>query len=463
MNAPSSSSRRDFLRASLFTSAVFGAGTSLTAEETRRAAGNAGQARNVIFMVSDGMNHGALSLAHMYRKVIQENKPTNWLEIYRNRPVVRSLAETYSANSVVTDSAAAASAWGGGVRVENGTLNMQPDGTPSTTLHQKVQKAGLKTGLVTTATITHATPAGFAVNVDSRGDEAEIAAQYYDRRVDVLLGGGQQHFSEELRKKYTGSGYDLVENRDALQALDNGSMKPLLGIFSKSHIPYTIDRNHDAKIAAEIPTLAEMTQVALDRLSKSTDGFFLMVEGARIDHAGHQNDAATSVHDQLAFDDALGTAIKFIDEHPDTLLIITTDHGCGGIQMNGMSKKADQAMTNGIYAGSTGCFHCLESFKHSFEWMKQQKIDGLSGPKLAQALEQHTGLKLTDKEIKEAQGLKIAVMKTLQNYHGIGWTSANHTGELVEFCALGPGSANFPAFVENWEVHNLVLKAMGIA
>lgn len=462
MSQSTSSSRRNFLRASLLTSAVFGAERSHAANETRQAVGNSGAARNVIFMVSDGMNHGALSLARQYHERIGRGD-THWTKLYRERPVVRCLAETFSANSCVTDSAAAASAWGCGQRVNNGVLNVLPSGEKARTLHEEFQKAGRRTGLVTTATITHATPAGFAANVDSRGEESVIARQYLDRKVDILLGGGRKFFNDELRQLYVGAGYDLVENREALAKLPHGALKPLLGLFSESHVPFSIDQESVPEIKAEVPPLAEMTRAALSRLQHAPDGFFLMVEGARIDHAGHANDAAASIHDQLAFDEAIGTVLAFIDQHPDTLLIITTDHGCGGIQMNGVSAKAGQGFAPGLYNASNLCFDRLGGFNRSYEWLKQNGVQGLSGPKLAEALEKHTGLKLTEDQIKTAQGLKSGIAQVFQEYTGVGWTSGNHTGELVEFCAFGPGSQGFPAFVQNREVHDLVLKAMHLA
>jgi alkaline phosphatase len=462
MNAPASSSRRDFLRASVLASAVFGTDHALMANDTRKASDNQGRPRNVIFMVSDGMNHGALTMAKNYRQLF-EQKTTHWTQLYRERPVVRALVETFSNNSIVTDSAAAASAWGGGKRVNNGSINVLPDGTEVSPLQHELQNKGFKVGLVSTATITHATPAGFAANVSSRGSEETIAQQYLDRKVDVLLGGGQKFFSEDLRQKYRSAGYDLAVSRDELLRMPAGKTDRLLGIFSDSHIPFSIDRNNDAAIAAQIPTLAELTDAALSRLAPSPNGFFLMVEGARIDHASHQNDAATSIHDQLAFDDAIGTALKFIDKNPDTLLIITTDHGCGGIQMNGMSQSSKQGMAPGIYSASTAAFERLRDFKHSFEWMKKNGVDGLSGPKLAEALLQHTGIQFEDKELKDLQGLKLAASPIFQKYHGIGWTSGNHTGDLVEFCAFGPGSQHFLPFMENREVHDLVLKALAMA
>ncbi len=462
MPAASHTSRRDFLRASVLTGAVFGADKSLTAAGTRQTAANRGAARNVIFMVSDGMNHGALSLSRQYQSLILQ-KEAHWNRLYREHPVVRCLAETFSANSCVTDSAAAASAWGGGQRVQNGVLNVLPDNAEVSTLHEKLQKTGRKTGLVTTATITHATPAGFAANVDSRADETFIAQQYLDRRVDVLLGGGQKFFSEELRQKYAAAGYDVFDNRRALKRAKHDALKPMLGLFSESHHPYSIDRNNVPAIAEQVPTLSEMARTALDRLQHAPDGFFLMIEGARIDHAGHANDAAASIHDQAAFDDAIGTVLAFIEKHPDTLLLISTDHGCGGIQMNGVSVKADQGFGPGVYNASNAFFERVQGFTRSYEWMKQNDLGALSGPKLGTAIKQFTGLELTADQLKLAQGFKLDIAKAFQAHTGIGWTSGNHTGELVEFCAYGPGSQNFPAFIRNLEVHDLILKAFEIA
>lgn len=453
-----STSRRDFLRASVLTGAVFGADRSLSAGETRGASANGGAARNVILMVSDGMNHGALSLARQFQGLVMQREP-NWMKLYRERPVVRCLAETFSANSCVTDSAAAASAWGGGRRVNNGVLNMLPEGGEVTTLHEKLQKAGRKTGLVTTATITHATPAGFAANVDSRADEAVIAQQYLDRRVDVLLGGGQKFFSEALREGYKQAGYEVFTRRSGLMNAEHEQLKPMLGLFSESHHPFSIDRANVGEIAEQVPTLAEMTEAALGRLGQAREGFFLMVEGARIDHAGHANDAAASIHDQMAFDEAIGVVLGFIDKNPDTLLILTTDHGCGGIQMNGVSAKADQGFGPGLYNASNAYFERLGRFNRSIEWMKQNGVGGLSGAKLGEALKGFTGLELKAEEIKAAQGLKAAWPEVVEAHTGVGWTSGNHTGELVEFCATGPGSGEFPAFLRNLEVHELILRA----
>lgn len=465
MSAPSSTSRRDFLKAATITSAIFGGSAApLLAQETRRSSENKGLPKKIIFMVSDGMNHGALSLAQHSRSVF-EGKQTNWASLYRERPVVRSLVETFSFNSVVTDSAAAASAWGGGRRVNNGSINVDPaNGNPVEAIQSLLKKKSIPLGLVSTATITHATPAGFAANVGSRGDEGEIARQYQERGVEVLLGGGQKFFPEDLLKKFSGDGYDIARNRKEMLSLKADSKKPVLGLFSSGYIPLTIDRESKKDLQENVPTLAEMAELAVKRLdSLAKDQWFLMVEGARIDHCGHANDAAGSIREQLAFDDAVGAMVAYAAAQGDVLLVITTDHGCGGIQLNGVNADPNQGMAPGIYNGTTAAFKKIAGFKRSFEWMGNSGSK-LSGPPLIDYLRERTGIELSKDEIKQAQGLKTGELaKLFARHHGIAWTSGNHTGELVEFCAYGPGSHLFPGFMKNEEVRSILLEALGAA
>ncbi len=459
----SQTSRRTFLKAAGLTSALFGSTAEhLTGAETRDAAQNGGRARKVIFMVSDGMNHGALSLAQHWAGT-QLGRPTEWMKLYQEQPVVRGLVETFSANSWVTDSAAAASAWGGGRRVDNGRLNVDADKNPITPLQTKLKAQNVPLGLVTTATITHATPAGFAVSVDERGKEEAIAEQYLERGVPVLLGGGREFFKDALREKYAAAGYEQFATRGELAAASPTSTTPVLGTFAKSHLPFSIDTTSDAELAARTPTLADMAKFAVRKLeAMSPGGWFLMVEGARIDHAGHANDAAASIHDQLAFDETIGAMRRFVEKNPDTLLVITTDHGCGGIQLNGVSVSKDQGFGPGLYNGTNAYFSRLSGYRKSFEMMKRE-AGGLSGPPLAEYLAAQTGVTLNEEQTKLAQGLKTDALGTLfAKNHGVNWTSGNHTGDLVEFCALGAGSRLFQPFMRNLDVHGLLLRAMGV-
>ncbi|MEM7791836.1 MAG: alkaline phosphatase, partial [Verrucomicrobiota bacterium] len=278
-------SRRDFLKGASLAGAA-----SLLATQRSSAAHSSPDdqnaepihAKNLIFLVADGMGTGTLSLAHHWKQS-NEGSVLNWMQLYGRPDVVTALQETASASSPVTDSAAAASAWGSGKRVNNRSINIGTDGVPQTPLMTYVKKAGKATGLVSTCRITHATPAGFAANSADRDDEDKIADQYLERGIDVILGGGRRHFDRQgkgqdgknLLSAFESKGYATALNKESLFAA-KGSPK-LLGLFSDSHIPYAIDRKFDKSLEA-IPSLAEMFQAALKSLESAPNGFVLQVE-----------------------------------------------------------------------------------------------------------------------------------------------------------------------------------------
>lgn len=482
-------SRRKFLRlggATGLSLGLAGAGISGTRLVADSAAANPGNAlsgkgaRNIVFMVSDGMSNGALSMAHHFARV-QYHKKTEWMALYDRPGLRRGLMETCSHNSLVTDSAAASSAWGIGQRVDNRSINYTPDGKMPEPILLTAQRLGKSTGLVSTARITHATPAGFAANVPHRDQEDDIARQYLERNIDVLLGGGFRHFAphsrrdgEDLHAAFAKAGYQVVGKKGELTsaakaaaagaASITGKHGRLLGTFSPGHMPYTLDRLHSAEIAETTPSLAEMTGAALQILQRNTDGFVLQVEGGRIDHAGHANDGATSIREQLDFDAAIAVANAFAAAHPDTLVVITTDHGTGGPNLNGVGPD---------YAHTDKAFARLANFQHSREfWAPQLLVTSID--KAHSLLERNTGISLKpehmDSFIAAVEAYKAnpradkpfgrAVGEILLDYTGIGWTSSNHTGELVELAAYGPGSEGIPPFIRNFELHTVLLEAM---
>ncbi|MEO7317686.1 MAG: alkaline phosphatase, partial [Chthoniobacteraceae bacterium] len=215
--------------------------------------------------------------------------------------------------------------------------------------------------LVTTAEITHATPAGFAIAIKSRGNSQAIAAQYLDRKVDILLGGGHPFFSpnsrkdkRDLRGDFAKAGYTVVKTADELKNAPVDTR--LLGFFADGHLPYTIDRRSDPKLIARTPTIADLTRAALTRLQRK-DNFILQVEGARIDHAAHNSDAAAAILDQIALDEAIEVCLEFQRTHPDTLVVVTTDHANSNLGLNGMG---------GGYRNSSQRFATLVDVKMSF-------------------------------------------------------------------------------------------------
>lgn len=468
MKIKGTSNRRQFLKISgLAGAASLVATGQVPAAAQVRAGAAKGAAKNVIFLVVDGMSHGTLGFANQW-KLRHEQTAPHWLQLLERPDIRRSLQDTASANSPVTDSAAAGSAWGCGQRINNGAINVDPQGNPLKPILSYAKEAGKKTGLVTTCRITHATPAAFSVNVEARDMEDAIARQYLERGVDVLLGGGARHFSQEQENgsvidygaRFKEAGYTLVRNSGELTAA--AKSERILGLFSQSHIPYAIDRKNDRSLS-QVPGLAEMFKAALASLEGTKNGFFLQVEGGRVDHAGHANDAGAILHEYLEFDDCIPVALDHVAQHPDTMLIVTTDHGTGGCQLNGQGKR---------YLGSGPALDRVNTLKYSFEWLQDRFR--ASGSFDAGDFMQATGIKPTaeqsmivqkalDADIKYLSGALIeAFGKQLDELTAVGWSSSKHTAECVDLFATGPGANGVPAYMNNNELFGHMMSAMGL-
>lgn len=453
--------RRDFLKTAGLGGLVFGAAAvPALGAASRESADNSSQrlAKNVIFMVSDGMGMGTLSAAINYQKLVFQRE-SQWVRLYQELPIVRSLCETHAVTGVVTDSAAAASCWGIGERIHNGVLNITPDGRKPVTILQRMKAARKRIGLVTTATATHATPAGFVTTVAARQNQAEVAFQYLERGVDVILGGGSDYFGQSLLAAYQKVGYTYLTTRTQLLSHQGGG--PLLGLFSKKYIPLEVDRLNRPALQAIIPTLVEMTEAALANLQGSSEGFFLLVEGGRVDHAAHANDAIGAILDQIAFDDTITTVLKFIAKNPETLLIVTTDHGTGGLQINGVGNEEFESKIP-AYNETNEFFLRLTKFNRSLEQIRLEAKDFKKPKQYHDLLVEATGLKLKSADLEKVTNMKT-LTEALPKYTSVGFTSQNHTAELVEFCAYGPGSALFTPFLRNDQVHAKLLRATGLA
>lgn len=462
--APSLSSRRKFLKTTALTGAVgaFAANQSF-AMASAPVQGKSKPAKNLIFLVVDGMCHGTLGLAHHW-SLRNRGEPLNWMQLYNRPDLNQAKQDTASASSPVTDSAAASSAWGSGVRVNNGAINMTAEGKALKPIMSYAKEAGKATGLVTTCRVTHATPAGFTANVAKRGEEGTIARQYLDRDVDVILGGGTKIFKDDtvnLLPDFEAAGYTVCTDRSSLRA--SAGAPKLLGLFSKSHIPYALDRKND-KSLSEVPDLRTLFETALDSLSRSNNGFALQVEGGRVDHAGHANDAAGILHELLEFDQCIPIALKFLEENPDTLLIVSTDHGTGGCQLDGFGKR---------YNGSGPALDRINQFKYTFEWL--EKRFRKSGKFDATLFKQVTGIVSTEAQVAAMQAaiadpettyLTSAISDVFKEeftkISATGWSSNKHNSENVDLLAFGPGSEAVGGYVRNNEVCNVMTSALAL-
>ncbi len=465
------SCRRHFLKqAGLVTTVAAVSRPSLQAATVPPTTAASGTPRNIIHLVADGTSNGTLTIADYFCRLLRGHG-LRWMELFYRQYVAQSMVNMRSLNSVVTDSAAASSSWGSGSRVKNGSLNVLPDGRALTPLYSLFGQAGWRRGLVTTTEITHATPAGFAVNAQ-RDDAENIAVQYLERKVEVLLGGGSKFFAPEKRKDkrdlwadYRAAGYHVVTRSAELREAPLDA--PLLGVFAESHLPYTIDHQEDAKLITRVPTLAEMTRAALRRLSRSPQ-FILQVEGGRVDHAAHANDIAAAVHEVLAFDDALALCLEFQQQEPDTLLVVTTDHGTANAGLNS---------SGGSYGDKSPLFHNLRRARASFAEMGRRLGDDRTPGRLQRIVREATGYKVPDAKAaflasffeKKGWALYDAMNSgTLQlgqlmaNYYGVGWTGGEHTADYVSLIALGPGAQRFHGFLQNTDVFRRYTTLAGI-
>lgn len=305
--------------------------------------------RNLIFMVSDGMGPTSLSLTRSFRQ-FQSGLPVDDILVLDQHLIGSS--RTRSTSSLITDSAAGATAFSCGYKSYNGAISVLPDHTPCGTVMEAAKKAGYMTGLVVTTRITDATPACFAAHVNVRDEEDNIARQMIGDHplghvVDLMLGGGRCHFlpnttagscrqdDVDVIKMAKDNGYSYVDDRSGFDGLDfGGAVKlPMLGLLASTDIPYEIDRRFVDDV---YPSLEEMARTALKALSEATrdseQGFFLMIEGSRIDHAGHGNDPAAQVHEVMGYDKAFAAALDFLNkDEVQGVIVGTSDHETGGL------------------------------------------------------------------------------------------------------------------------------------
>ena len=378
-----------------------------TASLVYPAAGLGGEpAKNIIFMVSDGMGLAQVTAARIFK-----NGPGG-------APLALETLErvgyqrTYSKNSTVTDSAAAASAWACGEKFNNGEVCFHREtGSYSPTILELAKGMGKATGLVVTSQITDATPAGFAAHVANRKCQNEIGRQYIQVvRPHVILGGGRwkmdadpatdgdspgcPFYGKDLEEEAARTGYRVVHTGKELEEALNEGPREILGLFSNGGMTPAYKRTPETTE----PSLAEMTRAALTVLEKERKGFLLLVEGSQVDWANHENNLAYQVPEILAFDEAVRAVLEWVSADrlrtKNTLVIIAPDHDTGGFAINGPQKSLS----------TKGDLSTIES----------------------------------------------------------GWTSKRHTGGDVPLWSVGPGSEWLGRALDNTDLYGVMKRAMTV-
>ena len=425
----------------------------------------------VFVFIGDGMSTPQRLMAEDF------SKRTGRGELAMNHLARRTETATKSANKVVTDSAAAATAIACGEKTDNGMLGMRPDGTRIESVAAVAKKAGRKVGIVTTVTIVHATPAGFYAHNRSRGDSRAIAMDLVKSGFDYFAGGGIGGWTQPKGGYFDTNGnfVKLEEGREAVPGIDPYSLwqtngytfvkddlaafkalkpgRPVWCVFGESGMDYALDRDGSQ------PTLAEIVEKGIELLD-GPDGFFLMCEGGKVDYAGHANDAGGSVAEQLSLDDAVKVATRFAKAHPGETLIVTTgDHETGGLirGITGAGATFDPALLKHQ--------RCTASKFSSILKNAQEKNAAFSFDDAMALVRENFGLggpvPLTDAdrdELKKAFEQKKpaefagAAKRILSAHAGLAWKSGGHTALPTMTTAEGPGSEILEGMTDNTEI-----------
>ena len=442
--------------------------------------------KHILFFLGDGMGMTTMTAARIY-KVGEDG------ELTMDTLPETAFIKTFSANAQVTDSAPSMAAYMTGVKMNNEVISMSSEtsaydpvtlkdylsgadttcpatgnGKPVTTLLELAKTVGMGTGVVTTTRITHATPAVTYSHLCHRDGENTFAAQLVPGGasfntalgdgVDVVLGGGLRHFlpketsgssrsdSRDLVAEMKAKGYSYAANKADFDKLPASGK--LLGLFTTSHMAYDLDRD-----ASKEPSLAEMTSRSIDQLKGNSKGFFLMVEGGRIDHALHETTARKALQDTVAFDDAIKIGIdkmRLIDpDLKNTLIVVTADHD-HTLVLNGYA-----ARTGKTTDANPGVLGLLRSY-----------VDGLIA-------KDKNGNPFTI--IGFGNGENRPVARTAltdtqvfdKNYHQEAAIPTNagsetHGGADVFLGAIGKGADSFAGVMDNTAVFGLIRKAMGL-
>lgn len=309
------------------------------------------KAKNVIFLIADGLSVAHRTAARIMSKGMTEGKANGRLNMDDVPPV--AFIGTSATDAIATDSANTMSAYMTGHKTAVNAIGVYADRTSSSTDDPKVEtlaealrrQTKKSIGIVSTAELQDATPAAVVAHTRKRGDKAEINGMLFDMKPEVVLGGGSAYFLPQATpgskrkddKDYVAmfkeAGYTLATSKGELATAAGSNSGKILGLFHTGNMDTTLDREFLKKGTVskfpEQPGLVEMTKVALDNLSKNPDGFFLMVEAANVDKMSHPLDWDRAVIDTIEFDKAIGVAREFAAKNPDTLIVVTGDHTHG--------------------------------------------------------------------------------------------------------------------------------------
>jgi alkaline phosphatase len=453
-----------------------------------------GQAKYVFLFIGDGMAMAQISSTEVYATA-RSSKDINITRLGFTKFPVSGLTTTYDAGTFITDSASAVTAIATGNKTLSGVINMDPAKRVSyKTIAEYAHEAGMKVGVVSSVTLDHATPAGFFAKVPSRSNYYDIEVQMVESGFEYFAGGGllqptgKNKDQQDVLQLARDRGYTYVNSKEAFNALRPGSGK-VLAINAKlqdsGSMPYELDRSSDDL------SLADYTRKGIELLQDNPKGFFMTVEGGKIDWACHANDAGAAIHDVLAFDNAIKAAVEFAQAHPkDTLLVITGDHETGGMTIGfagtqydtffdkvALQKKTFIAFNNDVltpYKKNTPKAQArltdlLPAIKDAFG-MDYNSLSKFQQEQLEFAFQRSLGDEI-ERPVAEDQyllyggyePLTVKITQIMNQTAGIGWTSYAHTGVPVSTFAMGVHQELFSGYYDNTDIFKKLASAMNIS
>ena len=418
-------------------------------------ASEGGKAKNVIMLIGDGMSTEGITLA---RQVKGEDLAMDEIS-------TGSVITSWSLGPI-TDSAPGGTVYAVGEKTYNKYIGTSVNDTPFASILEGAESIGKATGIIATSEITHATPADFTAHTDNRKNYNQILKNIINNDLEVVLGGGfnkpsgftSEVNSDEFELYYNDrleelkeEGFDFITTKSELENYDGTK---LWGSFADADLKYDYDREADKD--SKEPTLAEMTNKAIKVLDKDEDGFFLMVEGSKIDWAAHANNTNGIISEILAFDEAVKEAVEFAKEDGNTVVVVTTDHGNSGITIG--SSYYNENM--GSYDKAT-FEETTDNFKNAkiTEERFNSLISGKSDEEIRQLALENYNIELTSEELQivkgeVGEGREVGIREVIARRYGIGYTTGGHTGEQVYLGVYAPEGVNLlEGVVDNTEVN----------
>ncbi|MDR2037142.1 MAG: alkaline phosphatase [Bacteroidales bacterium] len=432
--------------------------------------------KNVIVMIPDGTSIGVVSAAR-------------WFQLYNHNierlnldPYMCGTVTTFCSNAPIGDSAPTTSCYMTGVPQRAGFVSTYSPADPendllypldpsmayqplATVLEAARLEKNKATGLVVTCEFSHATPADCASHYYQRGKYKYVAPQIAYNQLDVVFGGGNSLITEDIKDFFKFNGTTLIQN-DVESFRNYDSDNKVWALFNDMGFPFDLDRD-DSKM----PSLAEMTQKAIDQLSKNKNGFFLMVEGSIVDGAAHANDAIACITEFIAFDKAVGVAMDFAEKDGKTAVIILSDHGNSGFTL-----------------GRRGCGSSKSTLTELFQNVSQYKktsgalesiLRKTPPDKVKPVFHEYTGINLTDDEFKSivesknyqvgdytevsnSRNMRYSIVEIMNSKTCFGFTSGSHTGEEVFLAAYHPSGHVPLGRNTNVEINQYLCKVLGL-